>query len=105
MPLYQYQRLDAAKREVRFVHIRPGSQDEELSVIIVHALFSIPDPPLYEALSYTWGSEENPQIINVKRVVQSKSLLTKFKWKKDRIEAINGTIGLRVKPKEIIHEL
>lgn len=50
---------------IRTVAIHPGESHEDIVVSLTCAPFDPDRPPLYEALSYVWGSNENPQYIQV----------------------------------------
>ncbi|KAG6353465.1 hypothetical protein INS49_005646 [Diaporthe citri] len=50
---------------IRTVAIHPGESHEDVLVSLTCARFDPDRPPLYEALSYVWGSNENPQHIQV----------------------------------------
>src|SRR5687768_6221325 len=50
---YTYTGLQA--REIRIATLDPGDFDDEISIRFSHAPLNPDTPPLYEALSYTWG--------------------------------------------------
>ncbi|OCK95422.1 HET-domain-containing protein [Cenococcum geophilum 1.58] len=50
----QYQYLPLKDQgEVRLLHLKPGRQQDNIRVSIIHA--QLDDQPIYQALSYTWG--------------------------------------------------
>ena len=54
MATYPYNKLDAQRREIRLCTILPASFDEP--VICDLSIVSLDDKPVYETLSYAWGS-------------------------------------------------
>ena len=44
--------------EIRLLHLQPGGFDDPIICQLVHANFL--DKPQYEALSYMWGSKDDP---------------------------------------------
>ncbi|KAI9150003.1 HET-domain-containing protein [Paramyrothecium foliicola] len=52
-------------REIRIATLAPGSFDNEITISFSHAPFSPGAPPLYEALSYTWGVETSANPVKV----------------------------------------
>jgi len=76
MAPYQYQGLNAEQSEIRLVNLLPGKFKDSIEVEILHAKFSPgsdtaspPDKPHYEALSYVWGPEDNPERIKVRGLI------------------------------------
>ena len=62
---YQYSSLNEDLNEIRLLTLHAGDFKAELS-ISVHTVSLNPDhPPIYETLSYVWGSTENPVDIHV----------------------------------------
>lgn len=57
---YQYLRLDEEAGEIRLLSLLPGPFSSPIRVILESTPFSPDAPPQFEALSYTWGSAENP---------------------------------------------
>jgi len=57
---YQYQPLNESAGEIRLLHLLPGPISSPIRVILESTPFSPDAPPDFEALSYTWGSPENP---------------------------------------------
>ena len=68
MSKYYYKPLNTKKEEIRIVHLLPGSSTDDLRLHIFHVPFSRAIELKYEALSYTWGSEEQLQPIHVSRL-------------------------------------
>lgn len=63
---YQYQRL--GDREIRLLELLPGEFSAEIKVKIKTVHFerkSVPPCEPYQALSYIWGSTEDPSLIHV----------------------------------------
>lgn len=52
-----YSPLNAAQREIRLLHLSPGTEYEELKCTF--SLASLNDEPEYEALSYVWGDVDD----------------------------------------------
>lgn len=61
----------------RIAIIHPGNSNDDIVISLEPVLFSTPPP--YEALSYTWGSKDNPKTVYVKElqgpVIYSATLL------------------------------
>ncbi|KAI1372126.1 heterokaryon incompatibility protein-domain-containing protein [Hypoxylon crocopeplum] len=51
--------------DVRLLEILPGLPSDKICVQLHHVTLDERNPPPYEALSYTWGSPENPVSIEV----------------------------------------
>jgi hypothetical protein len=60
---YQCKRLNQSKNEIRLLDLLPGQFSDEIRVVIRNTSFDPTHPPVYEALSYAWGSTENPASI------------------------------------------
>jgi hypothetical protein len=58
MPRYTYSHIDSAANEIRLLTILPGEFREYIRTTVSTATLSPENIPQYEALSYTWGSEE-----------------------------------------------
>lgn len=58
-----YKRLPLQRDHIRIATILPGSEDDAISISLDLVPFSSEQPPDYEALSYTWGSPEDPASI------------------------------------------
>jgi hypothetical protein len=78
MDRYTYQPLDSAKGEIRLFRLLPGSFSDDIEIDIFHARSRFREEghkrsksrkliPLYEALSYVWGSEAEPSFVTVRR--------------------------------------
>jgi hypothetical protein len=59
--LYQYTKLDAAIREIRLAHIKPGTWDDPISCDL--HLASLDLSPTYVTLSYVWGDQKIAKLI------------------------------------------
>jgi hypothetical protein len=57
---YQYLPLDERAGEIRLLYLLPGPFSSPIRVALKSTPFSPEAPPQFEALSYTWGSAENP---------------------------------------------
>jgi hypothetical protein len=63
---YQYTPLDTSTKEIRLLILCAGARDDDIHITLHTASLIDPsNPPVYEALSYVWGSEANPQPIYV----------------------------------------
>lgn len=61
---FQYQPLDPNIDCTRFVRIHPAEKDDDpLSCDMVHLPFG--ERPKFQALSYRWGAENNPETIMI----------------------------------------
>jgi hypothetical protein len=88
MDRYTYQPLDSAEGEIRLFRLLPGSFSDDIEIDIFHARSRFKEEehkesksrklsdaiihpsqgiPLYEALSYVWGSEAEPSFVTVRR--------------------------------------
>ena len=56
MTTYQYSPLNEALKEIRLLTLEPGDFSADLHVSIHHVVLSPEKPPIYEALSYVWGT-------------------------------------------------
>lgn len=62
---YRYSPLDESLNEIRLLILHPGEFSADLHVSIHKATLTAEAPPIYEALSYVWGTTENPVDIKV----------------------------------------
>ncbi|KAF8856097.1 HET-domain-containing protein [Acephala macrosclerotiorum] len=60
MAPYKYSPLNHEAGEIRLVTLLPGLFQSPIRVFIEVVPFTAGDPPSFEALSYTWGSTEDP---------------------------------------------
>jgi len=51
---------------IRIATLYPGKDDDKIIIALDPVKFDHDEPPQYEALSYTWGSKENPKPISIK---------------------------------------
>lgn len=65
MSRFIYLPLDTARKELRLVNLLPGPFDTDIQVEILHTKLSEEYQPDYDALSYVWGSTEDPETIAV----------------------------------------
>lgn len=64
MSSYVYKPLVSGE-EIRLLYLQPGRVDEDIEIGIFTARFQPKMRPRYDALSYVWGSMDNPRIIKV----------------------------------------
>jgi hypothetical protein len=62
---YLYDSFDDEKKQVRLLTLLPGSRSAVLRVLLNIVPFNTKEPPNYEALSYAWGSSDNPVYLTV----------------------------------------
>ena len=62
---YQYKPLDEDLKEIRLMTLHDGDFTSDIKVSLHIVSLTPESPPSYEALSYVWGSQENPVIIHV----------------------------------------
>lgn len=62
---YQYEPLDDATSCVRLLTLLPGEPFTRLCVVLQNVAFNAQHQPSYEALSYAWGSAEDPALVTV----------------------------------------
>ncbi|KAL8646965.1 MAG: hypothetical protein Q9226_006629, partial [Calogaya cf. arnoldii] len=65
MAPYQYQPLDPEAKTIRLLRLLPGSFEDDICVSLKTAVLRERRIPKYEALSYAWGSKEEPVNISV----------------------------------------
>lgn len=63
MSPYEYSPLDGIRHEIRLLKIAPRSLSDDIECNLIHA--SLDDKPLYEALSYTWGTPDFSNLISL----------------------------------------
>jgi len=66
MERYTYKPVDAGRHELRLISLQPGEFSDDVKIEIVNVLLAEDNPPYCEALSYVWGSTENPSTIYVR---------------------------------------
>jgi hypothetical protein len=79
MPRFNYAPLNVDLEEIRLMRLSPGRFDDTIEVEIFHTPLSEDHTPDYEALSYVWGSVDNPKSIAVR---QGKLKDSKVAWYK-----------------------
>ncbi|KAH9217518.1 heterokaryon incompatibility protein-domain-containing protein, partial [Leptodontidium sp. 2 PMI_412] len=62
---YRYSSLDEEIGEIRLVILLPGPFDAPVHALLQTTSFTGDSVPQYEALSYTWGSADDPKTIRV----------------------------------------
>lgn len=65
MSRYTYEPIQSGDDYIRLLNLHPGSFPDNILVTLSSKRFSRNDPPHYEALSYVWGTEEDPRSIQV----------------------------------------
>ena len=58
--IYRYENFRKSKDEIRLLTLVPGKFSEPVRVTLQITPFDPNEPPVYEALSYTWGSTDVP---------------------------------------------
>ena len=66
MAPYEYSALDEEASEIRLMTLLPGRFKDDISITMETVVLTKEHTPQYEALSYVWGSPENPVDISVK---------------------------------------
>jgi Heterokaryon incompatibility protein (HET) len=62
---YTYEPLSRDSDEIRLLWLMPASSSSDVEIDITNVPFS--PPPVYEALSYAWGSPERTHSVTMKR--------------------------------------
>ncbi len=78
MSTYTYTRLTPETANIRLLTLLPGAFDDEIRITLDTALIIDRYNPAYEALSYTWGSADNPVNIVVGRSGDATFSVTEF---------------------------
>jgi hypothetical protein len=65
MAPYVYPPLSSDSNEIRVLTLFPGNFQDEITVSIETVTLTESDWPQYEAVSYTWGSSDNPVSIRI----------------------------------------
>lgn len=68
---YTYTLLDEAAYEIRILTLHPGAFTDPVTVSLTITSFTPDQVPVFEALSYAWGSPEKPENILVGRSEES----------------------------------
>jgi hypothetical protein len=63
---YKFKRLHRNGQAIRLLELFPGCPSDSIRLSISQKRFTKEDYPEYEALSYCWGSEENPITVEIK---------------------------------------
>lgn len=61
---YKYHPLPG-EDHIRLLTIHPGKSDDQIILSLISTHFPQKSPPDYEALSYTWGSQENLEEVSI----------------------------------------
>jgi hypothetical protein len=78
MPPYEFQPLPSDGGAIRLLELCPGKLSDPIRLSISHKPFSNENFPKYEALSYVWGSQENPITVEVVASQQAFQKRSKF---------------------------
>ncbi|KAK4692771.1 hypothetical protein P7C71_g4496, partial [Lecanoromycetidae sp. Uapishka_2] len=65
--LFQYSPLNENHNEIRILTLLPGDFAADIHVLLETKQLRHDKPPFYEALSYVWGSTEDPVTIKVRK--------------------------------------
>ncbi len=65
MASYKYSPLNEKRNEIRVLTLHPGDFSADIHVSIQKVALTAENPPIYEALSYVWGTTDNPVSIKV----------------------------------------
>lgn len=63
MPRFVYSRLNPVQEDIRLISLPPGHFEDSLDTEIFHTPLSESHTPDYGAVSYVWGSVEDPETI------------------------------------------
>ena len=75
MPPYRYTSLDPEAKTIRLVTLLPSVFDDDVHVSLQTTVLDGQRVPTYEALSYAWGSTEQPSEIKVARHQEDQPLM------------------------------
>lgn len=68
--VFQYKALDATRKEIRLLHVRPGKRRDGIVCSLRHvSLVEVPKPD-YETISYRWGDATNLASIKLDNAVR-----------------------------------
>ena len=81
MKPYTYAPL--AGQHIMLLTLCPGRPDDAIEIFVNHVLFTEDDHPQYEALSYCWGSEDNPRTIAI-HPISGLSDQCDMKWRRNQ---------------------
>ena len=97
MAPYEYSVLDERASEIRLMTLLPGRFEDDISIAMETVVLTKECIPQYEALSYVWGTKENPVDISVKarKTKRSKSypMLGRRRWWRPKVCSL-GTISV-----------
>ncbi|KAE8443919.1 hypothetical protein EG329_001229 [Mollisiaceae sp. DMI_Dod_QoI] len=74
---YQYSPLNEDLHEIRLLHLLPGIFPDPIHLELEAVSFTHDNVPKFEALSYAWGSEENPADVFIGESDDCKLAITK----------------------------
>jgi len=66
-----YPTLPLDKDQIRLLSLQPGGPADVIKISLYETHFDVDDPPVYEALSYVWGSVGNLSEIRVESRVDN----------------------------------
>ena len=91
MKSYKYSNLNGD--EIRLLHLLPCSASRDVRIKIETVTLSADQLPQYEALSYAWGSTQDPSQVNVAVVSTYERLISKTRT--PSVEGIAGSVPSR----------
>ena len=97
MAPYEYSALNESASEIRLMTLLPGRFEDDVIITLETVILTKENTPQYEALSYVWGSKENPMDITVKarKPKRPKSFSLLGRSRRRRLEACSpGTISV-----------
>ncbi|KAL8989546.1 MAG: hypothetical protein Q9169_008339 [Polycauliona sp. 2 TL-2023] len=78
MPAYRYTPLDPEAKTIRLMRLLPGNFDDEIRILLRTTYLDEEHVPLYEALSYAWGSMERHRYVKTARQGGVRPLLSRL---------------------------
>ena len=97
MAPYEYSSLAEDASEIRLMTLLPGRFEDDIVITLETVILSDNHIPQFEALSYVWGSTENPMDISVKarKPKRSKPFSLQGRSRRRRLEVCSyGTISV-----------
>ena len=100
MARFAYSPLDPRDNSIRLTRLKPAAAFwDEIKVDIFHTTFPENSPPDYEALSYVWGSAQNPETITAyhgrhSSVARWKNKLKRISSRGEKRESYLGNLSV-----------
>lgn len=66
MQKYQYEPVSEDAFEIRFLILLPGEREDPVQGLLLERTLTKEDFPVYEALSYAWGSQDDPMEVAIR---------------------------------------